>query len=316
MNKDDKIFVAGHNGLVGAALVRKLLNQGYKNLILKDKNELDLTDQLKVYQFFKEENPEYVFLAAAKVGGIWANSSYPADFIRDNLLIQTNVIDTAYKIGIKKLLFLGSACIYPKIVPQPIKEEYLLTGLLEPSNEPYAVAKLAGIKMCQSYNKQYGTNFISVMPTNLYGPGDNFDFENAHVMPALIRKFYEAKKNNIASVVVWGSGTPTRDFLYVDDLADACLFLMNNYNSSEIINIGAGEDISIAELADTIKKVLAYEGDIVWDSNKPDGTPKRKLDVSRLYAAGWRPKFDLEEGIKKTGEWLEFVSGKTRAINN
>ncbi|MGE5418013.1 MAG: GDP-L-fucose synthase family protein [Acidobacteriota bacterium] len=303
MDKASKIFVAGHLGLVGSSIYRTLLDLGYNNLVVRELGELDLTDQIDVTKFFMNEKPDYVFLAAAKVGGILANNNYPADFIRDNILIQTNVIDAAYQSGVKKLLFLGSACIYPKVCPQPIKEEYLLTGALEPTNEPYAIAKIAGISMCQSYNRQYGTNYISVMPTNLYGPGDNFDLETAHVLPALIRKVYEAKKSNSESIVVWGTGTPTRDFLYVDDLADACIFLMNNYNSSEIINIGMGEDISISGLAELIKNVSDYEGKIEYDRTKPDGTPLRRLDVSRLFSLGWRPKFTLEMGLKNTYDW-------------
>lgn len=304
MYKESKIYVAGHRGLVGSAILRKLKSEGYMNIITRTHQELDLTDQQEVYCFFEEERPEYVFLAAAKVGGILANSTYPADFIRENLLIQTNVIDAAYKYGVKKLLFLGSSCIYPKYAPQPIKEEYLLTGALESTNEPYAVAKIAGIKMCQAYNRQYGTNFISVMPTNLYGPGDNFDLETSHVLPALIRKFHEAKINNAPYVVVWGSGTPRREFLHVDDLADACLFLMNNYDSSEIINIGVGEDLSIAELANLIKEIVGYKGEIIYDKTKPDGTPRKLLDVTKLFNLGWKPTIHLEDGIRSTYEWF------------
>lgn len=304
MHKEAKIYVAGHRGLVGSAILRKLRAEGYSNIVTRTHQELDLTNQQAVYQFFEVERPEYVFLAAAKVGGILANSTYPADFIRENLLIQTNVIDAAYRYGVKKLLFLGSSCIYPKFAPQPIKEEYLLTGALEPTNEPYAVAKIAGIKMCQAYNKQYGTNFISVMPTNLYGPGDNFDLETSHVLPALIRKFHEAKVTGAPYVVVWGSGTPRREFLHVDDLADACVFLMNNYDSSEIINIGVGEDLTIAELAQLIKKIVGYKGEIVFDRTKPDGTPRKLLDVSKLFNLGWRPRIRLEDGIRSTYEWF------------
>ncbi|MGE5404982.1 MAG: GDP-L-fucose synthase family protein [Candidatus Saccharibacteria bacterium] len=303
MDKASKILVAGHLGLVGSSIYGTLLDRGYNNLVVRELEELDLTDQIAVTKFFTNEKPDYVFLAAAKVGGILANNKYPADFIRDNILIQTNVIDAAYRSGVKKLLFLGSACIYPKVCPQPIKEEYLLTGVLEPTNEPYAIAKIAGISMCQSYNRQYGTNFISVMPTNLYGPGDNFDLETAHVLPALVRKVYEAKKSNSESIVVWGTGTPTRDFLYVDDLADACIFLMNHYNSSEIINIGTGEDVSISGLVELIKSVSGYDGSIEYDRTKPDGTPLRRLDVSKLFSMGWRPQYTLEMGLKDTYDW-------------
>lgn len=304
MHKEAKIYVAGHRGLVGSAILRKLQSEGYSHIITRTHRELDLTDQQAVYRFFEGERPEYVFLAAARVGGILANSTYPADFIRENLLIQTNVIDAAHRYGVKKLLFLGSSCIYPKFAPQPLKEEYLLTGALEPTNEPYAVAKIAGIKMCQAYNRQYGTNFISVMPTNVYGPGDNFDLETSHVLAALLRKFHEAKVSGAPHVVVWGSGTPRREFLHADDLADACLFLMNNYDSSEIINVGVGKDLTIAELARLIKEIVGYEGEIVFDTTKPDGTPRKLLDVSRLFGLGWRPQVRLEDGIRSTYEWF------------
>lgn len=303
MKKDSKIYIAGHRGLVGSALLRCLQKEGYNNLILRGRDELNLLGQEEAAEFFKKEKPEYVFLAAAKVGGILANSVSPAEFIYENLQIQNNIIHNAYLQKVKKLLFLGSSCIYPKNCPQPIKEEYLLSGYLEPTNEPYAIAKIAGLKMCQSYNKQYGTNFISVMPTNLYGPHDNFDLNNSHVLPALIRKFQEAKINNLESVVAWGTGKPKREFLYVDDLAGACIFLMNNYNGPEIINIGTGEDISIKELAETIKNVIGFKGKIEWDESKPDGTMKKLLDVSKLHALGWRHKIDLEEGIKLTYNW-------------
>jgi GDP-L-fucose synthase len=305
MEKDAAIYVAGHRGLVGSAILRKLKSEGYSNLITRSRQELDLRDQTAVDEFFKREQPEFVFLAAAKVGGILANNTYPADFLRDNLLIQTNVIDASYRYKVKKLLFLGSSCIYPKLAPQPIKEEYLLTGELEPTNEPYAIAKIAGIKLCQSYNRQYQTNFISVMPTNLYGPGDNFDLETSHVMPALIRKFHEAKINGLEQVVVWGTGKPLREFLHVDDLADACLFLMNNYNSSEIINIGTGKDLSIAELAHKIQDIVGYQGDVVFDSSKPDGTPRKLLDVSKLFDTGWKPRIALDDGIRSTYSWYQ-----------
>ncbi len=304
MEKNSKIYIAGHKGLVGSAILRNLKSQGYKNLVFKTREELNLLDVSKVADFFKEEKPEYVFDAAAKVGGILANDTYSADFIYENLTIQNNIIHNSYLNGVKKLLFLGSACVYPKICPQPIKEEYLLSGYLEPTNDAYAIAKIAGIKMCQSYNKQYGTNFISVMPTNLYGPNDNFDLNNSHVLPALIRKFYEAKINNLEKVVLWGTGAPRREFLYVDDLADACVFLMNNYNESEIINIGIGADISIKELAEMIKKITGFEGRIEWDLSKPDGTPVRMLDNSRLQSFGWRPQISFEDGLKMTYKWF------------
>lgn len=303
MNKDSKIFVAGHRGLVGSALVRALEAQGFNNLTLKTRKELDLTDAHAVAEFFAQEKPEYVFLAAAKVGGIMANKNSPADFIRDNLAVELNVIDAAHKSDVKKLLFLGSSCIYPRLCPQPIKEEYLLTGELEPTNKAYALAKIAGIVMCESYNKQYGTNFISVMPTNLYGTNDNFDLENSHVLPAMIRKFHEAKNKNASSVTLWGTGSALREFLHVDDLADACLFLMGTYNDSSIVNIGTGEDLSIKELAEQIQNVVGYKGTIDWDTSKPDGTPRKLLDVSKLHALGWHHKISLEEGLKTTYEW-------------
>ncbi len=299
MNKKSKIYIAGHQGLVGSALVKKLEQKGYSNLILKTKKELDLLDSAAVKNFFEIEKPDYVFLAAAKVGGILANDAYPADFIRENLIIQNNIIHNAYLTKVKKLLFLGSSCIYPKNCPQPIKEEYLLSGELEDTNKAYAIAKIAGIIECQSYNKQYGTNFISIMPTNLYGPNDNFDLKTSHVLPALIRKFHEAKINNKKEVEVWGTGAAKREFLYVGDLADACLFLMNNYNKSKIINIGTGEDISIKELAETIKKITDFKGKIIWDKSKPDGTPRKLLDVGRLRDLGWKHKINLKEGIEK-----------------
>lgn len=301
--KNSKIFVAGHRGLVGSSIVRALRSRGYDNLILKSSGELDLRDGAAVRDFFKRERPDYVFLAAARVGGILANSTYPAQFIYDNLMIQTNVIHAAYLYPVKKLLFLGSSCIYPKFALQPMQEEHLLTGSLEPTNEPYAVAKIAGIKMCQAYNTQYGTRFISVMPTNLYGPNDNFDLETSHVLPALIRKFHEAKENNRLLVTVWGSGSPRREFLHVDDLADACLYLMDKYDGNEHINIGTGKDIQISELADLIKKIVGYRGDIVYDKTKPDGTPRKLLDVTRINNLGWRSKISLEEGIKNTYNW-------------
>ena len=312
MNKESKIFVAGHRGLVGSAILRKLQGEGYTNLVTRTRAELDLRDQAAVNRFFEEEHPEYVFLAAAKVGGILANSTYPADFIRDNLQIQTNVIDAAYRSGVKKLLFLGSSCIYPKFAPQPMKEEHLLTGPLEPTNEWYAVAKIAGIKMAQAYRRQYGFNAISLMPTNLYGPGDNFDLETSHVIPALIRKFHEAKVERKTHVVVWGTGKPRREFLHVDDLADAALFLMQNYDGEEIINVGVGEDVSIRELAELIRDVVGYEGEIVFDTTKPDGTPRKLLDVSRLHALGWRARISLREGLEQTYRW--YLENERRLI--
>ena len=303
MNKDSKIYVAGHRGLVGSAIVRELNKKGYSNIIGKTHKELDLMDAVAVENFFKEEKPEYVFLAAAKVGGIYANSTYPADFIYENLQIQNNVIGNAHKYGVKKLMFLGSSCIYPKMCRQPIKEEYLLSGYLEETNEAYALAKIAGLKMCQYFNKQYGTNFISVMPTNLYGPYDNFHPEHSHVMPALIRRFHEAKVNGAKEVVVWGSGKPLREFLYSEDMADACIYLMENYEGNDFFNIGTGKEITIKGLAELIKEVVGYEGEIVWDSSKPDGTPRKLLDVSRLESQGWKYKMELKDGVKEAYEW-------------
>jgi GDP-L-fucose synthase len=303
MDVHSKVYIAGHRGLVGSAIYRKMKVEGYQNIIVRTSRELDLRNQEAVASFFKQEKPEYVFLAAAKVGGILANNTYPAEFIYDNLVIQCNVIHQSYLNGVKKLLFLGSSCIYPKFAPQPMREEHLLTGELEPTNEPYAIAKIAGIKMCQSYNRQYGTNFIAVMPTNLYGPGDNFDLETSHVLPALIRKFHEAKVNNRGYVELWGTGTPRREFLFVDDLADACLFLMQNYNSSDIINVGTGEDLAIAELAALVGTVVGFKGDIRWDHTKPDGTPRKLLDVSKLIAMGWKARTGLEDGIRMTCDW-------------
>ncbi len=303
MEKDSKIYVAGHRGLVGSAIVRRLQRAGFGNLITRTSSELDLRDQQAVAAFFAAEKPDYVFLAAAKVGGILANNTYPAEFIYDNLAIQLNVIHQSYLNGVKKLLFLGSSCIYPKFAPQPMREEYLLDGKLEPTNEPYAIAKIAGIKMCQSYNRQYATRFISVMPTNLYGPNDNFDLQNSHVLPALLRKFHEAKEKEQPYVEVWGSGTPRREFLHADDLADACLFLMQTYEDSEIVNIGVGEDISIAELAELIREVVGYRGELRFDRSKPDGTPRKLLDVSRLQSLGWQAGIPLREGIEQTYRW-------------
>ena len=303
MKKDSKIYVAGHRGLAGSAMVRKLMASGYENLVVRTRDELDLVKQEPVEEFFEKERPEYVFLAAAKVGGILANSQFPAEFIYSNLVIQTNIIHASYIHRVKKLLFLGSSCIYPKNCPQPMKEEHLLSGYLEPTNEPYAVAKIAGIKMCQSYNRQYGTRFISVMPTNLYGQGDNFDLKNSHVLPALIRKFHEAKMRDDKSVEVWGTGEPRREFLYVDDLADACLYLMNNYDEDNIINVGVGIEQSIRELAEIVGKVVGFEGDLRFDHSKPDGTPLKRLDVSKLTDLGWQAQTLLVEGVKKAYQW-------------
>jgi GDP-L-fucose synthase len=303
MEKTAKIYVAGHRGLVGSAIVRQLTTAGYTNLITRTRAELDLLDQAAVADFFAAEKPEYVFLAAAKVGGIMANQTYPADFIYQNLVIQNNIIESAHQHQVKKLLFLGSSCIYPKLAPQPIKEEYLLTGPLEPSNDAYAIAKIAGIKMCQSYSKQYGDTFISVMPTNLYGENDNFDLETSHVLPALLRRFHEAKEANAPHVALWGTGSPMREFLYVDDMAAACLHLMETYSAPEIVNIGTGEDVTIKELAETVKAIVGYEGEIQWDTDKPDGTPRKLLDVSKLHSLGFKHTISLEEGIKKTYDW-------------
>lgn len=304
MDKESKIYVAGHRGLVGSAIVRKLQGEGYENLILKTRDELDLLSQEAVRKFFEEEKPDYVFLAAAKVGGILANKTTKADFIYENLEIQNNIIFNAWRSGVKKLLFLGSSCIYPKMCPQPIKEEYLMTGPLEETNDAYAIAKIAGIKMCQSFNEQYGTNFISAMPTNLYGPNDNFDLETSHVLPAMIRKFHEAKKGSASQVVLWGSGSSKREFLHVDDMADALVFLMEEYDASEIVNIGIGEDLSIKELAEKVKEAVGYTGEIKWDTEKPDGTPRKLLDVSKLHSLGWKHKISLDNGIKVTYNWF------------
>jgi GDP-L-fucose synthase len=302
MEKNSKIYVAGHRGLAGSAIVRKLKKEGYENLLLRTSSELDLRDQPSVKTFFEEEQPEYVFLAAAKVGGINANNTYPGTFLYDNLCIQNNVIHESYKSGVKKLLFLGSSCIYPKNAPQPIKEEYLLSGYLEPTNDAYAIAKIAGIKMCQSYHKQYGCNFISAMPTNLYGPGDNYDLKNSHVLPALLRKFLEAKINNDQTVTIWGTGNPRREFLHVDDVAAACYFLMQHYNDPAILNIGVGKDISIAEMAAMIKNISGFEGRMVFDSSMPDGTFQKLLDVSKIHALGWKAEIGFEDGVRKTYE--------------
>lgn len=313
MEKNSKIFVAGHRGLVGSAIVRKLKNEGYDNLVLKTRQELDLRDKKAVESFFKTEQPEYVFLAAAKVGGIQANNTYPADFIIQNIEIETNVITSALQVGVKRLLFLGSSCIYPRECPQPIKEEYLLTGPLEPTNEPYAIAKIAGIKMCESINRQHGTDFRSLMPTNLYGPGDNFHPENSHVIPGLLRRFHEAKVRGDKYVNVWGSGRPRREFMHVDDLASACVYIMNldkdiydNFTQPMLshVNVGVGKDCSIKELAETIAEVVGFDGEICFDTSKPDGTPQKLLDISRISALGWSAKISLEEGLKHTYQWF------------
>ena len=298
MEKAANIFVAGHRGMVGSAIVRKLLSLGYTNLILKTSSELDLKNQSAVQAFFESEQPEYVFLAAAKVGGIVANNTYRADFLYENLEIQNNVIHQSYLNNVKKLMFLGSSCIYPKMAPQPLKESYLLSGYLEPTNEPYAIAKIAGIKMCEAYRAQYNCNFISVMPTNLYGPNDNYSLENSHVLPAMIRKFYEAKQQNKPFMELWGTGSPMREFLHADDLAEACLFLMENYDEAELVNIGTGEDVTIKELAETVQKIVGFEGKIRWDSSKPDGTPRKLMDVSKLHELGWKHQIALEKGIE------------------
>lgn len=319
MEKDATIYVAGHRGLVGSAIIRNLKAQGYHNLVYRTHAELDLTDYQKVGQFFEEQHIDYVFLGAAKVGGIMANSLYPAEFIRENLMIETNVIDWSYKTGVKKLLFLGSTCIYPKFAEQPIKESELLNGKLEPTNEAYAMAKITGIKMCESYNKQYGTNYISVMPTNLYGPNDNYDYKTSHVLPALVRKFYDAKINHEPYVVVWGTGRPKREFLHSDDLADACIFLMNHYDGAEIVNIGVGKELTIRELAEKIKKLIGYEGDIHFDSSKPDGTPRKIVDVTKLHNLGWVNNISLDEGLKMTfQDFLDssFSGAGTEQIQN
>ncbi|MBN1881347.1 MAG: GDP-L-fucose synthase [Deltaproteobacteria bacterium] len=304
MKSNDKIYVAGHRGLVGSAIVRRLRTDNYTSILMKTSGELDLRNQAMVDAFFSEERPEYVFLAAARVGGILANDTYPADFIRDNLQIQTNVIDAAYRFGVKKFLFLGSSCIYPKLAPQPLKEEYLLSGDLEPTNQWYAIAKIAGIKMCQAYRKQYGFNAICPMPTNLYGPNDNFDLETSHVLPGLIRKFHDAKTRGENQVVMWGTGSPRREFLHVDDLADACVYLMNYYDDAEILNVGTGIDLTIDELGKMIKGIVGYEGEIVYDTSKPDGTPQKLLDVSRLDRIGWSARIGMEEGLNMTYKWF------------
>lgn len=299
-----RVYVAGHRGLVGSAVVRALSKQGFEKIIVRSRDELDLTDQQAVRTFFEAERPEAVIMAAAKVGGIHANNTYPAMFIRDNLLIQDNVIDAAYRSGVGKFVFLGSSCVYPKLAPQPIKEEYLLSGPLEPTNEWYAVAKIAGLKMCQAYRREYGFKAISLMPTNMYGPGDNFDLQNSHVLPALIRRFHDAKLRDDATMTVWGTGTPRREFLHVDDLADAIVYLLRNYDAEEIVNVGWGEDIAIRELAELVASVVGFKGGLEFDATKPDGTPRKLLDVSRLKSLGWNPKIRLEHGIRETYQWF------------
>lgn len=308
MIKTDQIYVAGSNGMVGSAIVRALKADGYTNLLTRSSKELDLRDQKAVMDFFKAERPDYVFLAAAKVGGILANNTYRGEFLHDNLAIQLNVIEAARQYKVKKLMFLGSSCIYPKLAPQPLKEEYLLTGLLEPTNEPYAIAKIAGIKMCEAYRDQYGCNFISVMPTNLYGPNDNFDLKNSHVLPALIRKFYTAAQEGRDHVEIWGTGSPKREFLHVDDLAQACLYLMKSYDGRDFLNVGTGEDISIKELAEMVARIVGFGGELRFDATKPDGTPRKLMDVSRLHSLGWKAKISLEDGIKSVVD--EIKAGK------
>ena len=304
MEKNSKIYIAGHRGLVGSALVRNLEQKGYMNIVGRTHQELDLTNQADVNKFFEEEKPDYVILAAARVGGIHANNTYPAEFIYDNLMIQNNVIKAAHDYGVKKLLFLGSTCIYPKLAPQPIKEEYLLTGALEETNEAYAIAKIAGLEMCKFFKRQYGDKFISCMPTNLYGPNDNFDLQSSHVLPALIRKFHEAKINHQPTVEVWGTGAPLREFIYVDDMADACIFLMENYDGEQHVNIGTGEEVSIRQLAETVKEVVGFEGELVFNTNMPDGTPRKLTVVDKLHGLGWKHKVSLNEGIKLAYNWF------------
>ncbi len=305
MEQNSKIYVAGHNGMVGSAIVRKLREEGYENLVLRGSKELDLRDQQAVHAFFAEEKPEFVFLAAAKVGGIVANNTYRAEFLYDNLAMELNVIHAAYKNDVKKLLFLGSSCIYPKMAPQPMKEDDLLTGLLEQTNEPYAIAKIAGIKLCEAYRDQYGCNFIAAMPTNLFGKGDNYHLQNSHVIPALIRKFHEAKTQGKNEVEIWGTGTPLREFMFVDDLADGCLFLMKHYNDRLFMNIGTGEEVTIKDLAGLVKEVVGFEGNIVFDTGKPDGTPRKLMDTSRLHSLGWKHQTHLKEGLKKAYEYFQ-----------
>ncbi|MCJ8210223.1 GDP-L-fucose synthase [Mucilaginibacter sp. RS28] len=314
MEKHAKIYVAGHRGMVGSAICRKLQKEGYSNIITRVSSELDLRNQQAVADFFAQEKPDYVFLAAAKVGGIVANNTYRAEFLYDNLQIQNNIIDSSYRNGVKKLMFLGSSCIYPKMAPQPLKEDYLLTGPLEYTNEPYAIAKIAGIKMCDAYRDQYGCNYISVMPTNLYGYNDNYHPQNSHVLPAMIRRFNEAKQNNLADVTIWGTGTPKREFLFADDLAEACFYLMQNYNEPGLVNIGTGEDISIKDLAELVKKVIGFEGEIKFDTTKPDGTPRKLMDVSKLHSQGWKHTIELEEGIQLA--YQDFLKHYEQPVNS
>ncbi|RYC67787.1 MULTISPECIES: GDP-L-fucose synthase [Spirosoma] len=312
MEKQARIYVAGHRGMVGSALVRKLQAEGYSQIITRTSSELDLRNQAAVADFFADERPDYVFLAAAKVGGILANNTYRAEFLYDNLMIESNIIHSAYKTGVKKLLFLGSSCIYPKLAPQPLKEEYLLSGYLEPTNEPYAIAKITGIKLCEAYRSQYGCNFISAMPTNLYGPNDNYDLNGSHVLPALIRKFHEAKVNNLPTVEVWGTGSPRREFLHADDLADACFFLMENYDDELFVNIGTGEDVTIREVAELIKEIVGFEGELRWNTDKPDGTPRKLMDVSRLHSLGWKHATELKDGLEKT--YQDFLTNEVMYV--
>jgi GDP-L-fucose synthase len=310
VNLTDKIYVAGHRGMVGSAIVRKLKAEGFTNILTRTSSQLDLRRQASVEFFFEREKPDYVFLAAAKVGGILANNTYRADFVYENLIMECNIIHSAYKSGVKKLMFLGSSCIYPKLAPQPMREDYLLTGLLEQTNEPYAIAKIAGIKMCDAYRAQYGCDFVSVMPTNLYGQNDNYDLQKSHVLPALMRKFIEAKRNNAPAVTIWGTGKPLREFLHADDLADACYFLMQTYSDSGLVNIGVGEDVSIKEMAEIIKKTVGYEGELQFDTSKPDGTPRKLMDISKLHALGWKAKISLEDGIGMVYEDVKDVIWK------
>ena len=313
MEKEAKIYIAGHRGMVGSAIQRKLEKEGYTNFITRTSATLDLRNQQQVADFFEQEKPDYVFLAAAKVGGIVANNTYRAEFLYDNLQIQNNVINSAYLNGVKKLMFLGSSCIYPKLAPQPLKEDYLLTGLLEATNEPYAIAKIAGIKMCDAYRAQYGCNFISVMPTNLYGYNDNYHPQNSHVLPALIRRFHEAKEDNLPDVTIWGTGSPKREFLFADDLAEACYYLMENYNEEGLVNIGTGEDISIKDLALLVKRIIGFNGELKFDTSKPDGTPRKLMDVTKLHSQGWKHKIELEDGIKLA--YADFLSHLVKEIN-
>jgi GDP-L-fucose synthase len=307
VDKNSKIYIAGHRGMVGSAIVRNLEKRGYNNLVFRTSKELDLTNQAAVTNFFAEEKPDYVFLAAAKVGGILANNTYRGQFLYENLMIQNNIIHQSYVNNVKKLLFLGSSCIYPKLAPQPLKEEYLLSGFLEPTNEPYAIAKIAGIKMCEAYRDQYDCNYISAMPTNLYGPNDNYDLNTSHVLPAMLRKFYEAKEKGNKEVVVWGTGTPKREFLHVDDMADACIYLMLNYNEKELVNVGTGEDVSIKDLALLIKEIIGFQGELVWDTTKPDGTPRKLMDVTKLHSKGWKHKIGLREGIESVASEISAI---------